>query len=78
MIQAIDKKYCIGDLVQLMPYTDSCHLIVNANEIILLKVGSKILVNKYANHPSRNLFPYHEKKAIGNISLNYLNIIKHI
>ena len=62
MIKAIDKKYCIGDLVQLMPYTDSCHLIVNADEIILLKVGDKVLVNKYANHPSRNLFPYHEKE----------------
>ena len=58
MIKAIDKKYCIGDLVQLMPYTDSCHLIVNADEIILLKVGDKVLVNKYANHPSRNLYCY--------------------
>ena len=62
MIKAINKKYCIGDLVQLMPDTDSCHLIVNADEIILLKVGDKVLVNKYANHPSRNLFPYHEKE----------------
>ena len=42
MIKAIDKKYCIGDLVQLMPYTDSCHLIVNADEIILLKVGDNL------------------------------------
>lgn len=62
MIQAIDKKYCIGNLVQLMPYTDTCHLIVSADEIILLKVGDKVLVNKYVNHPSRNLFPYHEKE----------------
>lgn len=62
MIQAIDKKYCIGNLVQLMPYTDACHLIVSADEIILLKVGNKVLVNKYVHHPSRNLFPYHEKE----------------
>lgn len=62
MIKAIDKQYCIGNLVQLMPYTDACHLIVSANEIILLKVGDKVLVNKYVNHPSRNLFPYHEKE----------------
>ncbi len=62
MIQAIDKKYCVGNLVQLMPYTDVCHFIVSTDEIILLKVGDKVLVNKYANHPSRNLFPYHEKE----------------
>lgn len=64
MIQAIDKKYCIGDLVQLMPYTDTCHFIVSTDEIILLKIGDKVLVNKYSNHPSRNLFPYHEKEQI--------------
>lgn len=62
MIQAIDKKYCIGNLVQLMPYTDACHFIVSTDEIILLKVGDKVLVNKYVNHPNRNLFPYHEKE----------------
>lgn len=62
MIQAIDKKYCIGNLVQLMPYTDDCHFIVSTDEILLLKVGDKVLVNKYVNHPSRNLFPYHEKE----------------
>lgn len=62
MIKAIDKQYCIGNLVQLMPYTDACHLIVSADEIILLKVGDKVLVNKYVNHPSRNLFPYHEQE----------------
>lgn len=45
-----------------MPYTDDCHLIVSADEIILLKVGDKVLVNKYVNHPDRNLFPYHEKE----------------
>lgn len=64
MVQAIDKKYCIGDLVQLMPYTDTCHFIVSTDEIILLKIGDKVLVNKYENHPSRNLFPYHEKEQI--------------
>lgn len=62
MIQAIDKKYCIGNLVQLMQHTNTSHLIVSADEIILLKIGSRVLVNKYANHPSRNLFPYHEKE----------------
>lgn len=62
MIQPVEKKYCIGDLVQVMPNTEACHLIVSVDEIILLKVGDKILVNKYVNHPSRNLFPYQEKE----------------
>lgn len=62
MIKAIDKKYCVGDLVQLMPATHVCHLIVSADEIILLKVGDDVLVNKYANHPSRESFPYHEEE----------------
>ena len=62
MVEAIDKKYCIGDFVQLMAYTDACQLIVSNDEIILLKIGDRVLVNKYANHPNRNLFPYHEKE----------------
>lgn len=64
MIKAINQKYCKGNLVQLMPHTDECHLIVSANEIILLKIGDKVLVNKYSTHSSRNLFPYHEKEQI--------------
>lgn len=62
MIKAIDKKYCVDNLVQLMPYTDTCHLIVSADEIILLKIGNDILINKYSNHPSRHLFPFSEKE----------------
>lgn len=62
MIQAIDKKYCIENLVQLMPPRGSSQLIVCADEIILLKVGDKVLVNKYTNHPSRSLFPNNEKE----------------
>lgn len=62
MIKAIDKKYCIDNLVQLMPYTDVCHLIVSADEIILLKTGNGVLINKYAQHPSRYLFPFSEKE----------------
>ena len=34
MIQAIDKKYCIGNLVQLKQNTDACNLIVSADEVI--------------------------------------------
>ncbi len=62
MIKAIDKKYCRGNLVQLMPITSYCHLITSADEIILLKIGDKVLVNKYINHPKRDFFPYNEKE----------------
>lgn len=62
MIKSVDKKYCHGNLVQLMPHTDTCHLIMNQDEIILLKIGNKVLINKYINHPSRHLFPYHENE----------------
>ena len=62
MIEAIDKKYCIDNLIQLMPYTDEFHLITSANEIILLKTRAGILINKYSNHPSRYLFPFSDKE----------------
>ena len=62
MIKAIKEKYCKNNLVQLMSHSDVCQLIVNANEIILLKTNEQVLINKYTNHPSRSLFPYHEKE----------------
>lgn len=58
MIKAVLEKYCKDNLVQLMPYTDHCQLIISADEILFLKIGNRILVNKYENHPSRYLFPY--------------------
>lgn len=61
MIKAIYEKYCIGDLVQVMSHTDTTQLIVSADEIILLKTGNKVIINKYANHPNRYLFPLSEK-----------------
>jgi len=63
MIKAIDKKYCVGDMVQLMPLSDYFQLIMDANEVVLLKVGNNVLINKYINHPNRNLFPYHERES---------------
>lgn len=62
MIKAIAKKYCVDNLVQLMPHTDICHLIVSTDEIILLKTGNGVLINKYSNHPSRHLFPFSDKE----------------
>lgn len=71
MIKAIDSKYCIEDLVQLMPYTDACQLIMNADEILLLKIGNKVLINKYIDHPKRYLFPYSDKEK--NCTLESIN-----
>jgi len=61
MIKAIDEKYCKNNLVQLMPYSSQTQLITSADEIYFLKVGDKILINKYEKHPSRSLFPYSNK-----------------
>lgn len=60
MIKAIDKQYCKNNLVQLMNTSNFCNLIVSDDEIILLKTGDTVLINKYVNHPNRNLFPFHE------------------
>lgn len=62
MIQAINSKYCKNGLVQIMPYTAETHLILSPDEIILLKQGNKILINKYKSHPNRNLFPFSDKE----------------
>lgn len=61
MIKYINKKYCKDDLVQLMLSCDFSNLIVSADEIILLKIGDKILVNKYVEHPNRMQFPFSDK-----------------
>lgn len=67
MIKAIDEKYCKNDLVQLMPVSSQSQLITSADEILFLKVGDKVLINKYEKHPSRSLFPYSDKiKHSGN------------
>lgn len=64
MINAIDSKYCKDNLVQFMSYTNLVQLIVSPEEIILFKIGGNVIVNKYSNHPSRNLFPYSDKEQI--------------
>lgn len=62
MIYAINSKYCKNGLIQIMPRTAETHLILSSDEIILLKLGEEVLINKYSNHPSRNLFPFSDKK----------------
>lgn len=62
MIRAIKEEYCKENLVQLIPYSDVCQLIIDKDEILLLKDGNNILINKYANHPKRFLFPYSDKE----------------
>lgn len=61
MIKAIYSKYCNDEFVQLIHKTDLCDLIVSEDEIILLKNGNNVLINKYVDHPSRDLFSYSEK-----------------
>lgn len=58
MVQAINSQYCKNGLVQFMPYTADMQLILSRDEIILLKIGDRVIINKYVNHPSRNLFPF--------------------
>lgn len=65
MIKAIDKKYCKGNLVQLMHLSDACNFIVSTDEIILLKSNGNVLVNNYKNHQNRYEFPYSEKTTTG-------------
>ena len=61
MIKAISERYCKNNLVQLNCSSEDFRLIIDTDEIILLKVDGKIIINKYNNHSSRNLFPceYH-------------------
>lgn len=79
MIKAIDSKYCKDNLVQLMPLTDVCQLIMDTDEIILLKIGNNILINKYTNHPSRYLFPYsdNERNSVTPYSSNYNELFEY-
>lgn len=65
MVEAIDKKYCHNNLVQLMHRENTVNLIISDEEILLLKLGDKVLVNSYENHPDRHLFPFSEKVTNG-------------
>lgn len=57
MIKAIYSKYCTNDFVQLMPYTDVYQLIIDTEQIILLKDCDTVVINKFVDHPNRSLFP---------------------
>ena len=61
-MKAINEKYCKDNLVQLMPCTDCCQLIMDTDEILFLKTGNNILINKYINHPRRYSFPYSDNE----------------
>lgn len=73
MIRAVSEKYCKDNLVQLMPYIDQCQLIMDTDEILFLKIGNRILVNKYENHQSRHLFPYSDNIKYRNGFESYYN-----
>lgn len=57
MIKSIPQKYCKEEFTQLMINPLLTCLIMNAEEIILLKYGNKVLINKFTSHPMRNKFP---------------------
>ena len=59
-VYAIQPKYCKKGLVQFMPIENKTNFIASPTEILFLKIGDRILVNKYENHPYRFLFPYSE------------------
>lgn len=56
MIREVEEKYYTNDFVQLTVGTDDCHLIMSADEIILLKIGDKVLIDKYFGNPNGMLF----------------------
>ena len=72
MIKSINEKYCQENLVQLMTYPSPTQLIVNSEEIILLKIGDRVVINKYSNHPKRECFPFHEQERNMNGNFNEL------
>lgn len=65
MIEAVNKKYCNNNLIQLMHRENTCNLIVSDEEILLLRLGDKVIINSYENHPDRSLFPYSDKAKNG-------------
>lgn len=50
MIRAVVDKYCIDNLVGLRLGMVDSELVINSNEIILLKIGDKTLINKYIDN----------------------------
>lgn len=60
MIKTVDKEYVKDNLVQLMIGTNDNEIILDGENLLLLKVDNVIYVNKYLNHPKRALFPYQD------------------
>lgn len=58
MKKIIDKQYIRDNVAQLMLGTSDSEIVMDASEILLLKVDGKVLINKYLNHPRREEFPY--------------------
>lgn len=58
MIRAVDRKYCNNDCVQIMTDRGICNLVIDDNEILYLRNGNKVLVDKFSSeHADKKLFP---------------------
>ena len=58
MIRAVDRKYCNNDCVQIMTDRGICNLVIDDNEILYLRNGNKVLVDKFSSeHADKELFP---------------------
>lgn len=58
MKKLIDKEYVKDDIAQLMLGTKDNEIVMSDDEIILLKVDGKVIINKYLQHPKKDEFPY--------------------
>lgn len=58
MKKLIDKEYVKDNIAQLMLGTNDNEIVMSDDEIILLKVDGKVIINKYLDHSRRDDFPY--------------------
>lgn len=63
MISSIDKNQFTDELVQYTPNAGGHdYLLIDSEEIVLLKTKGEILINKYLNNPHREEFSFKEIK----------------
>ena len=58
MKKIIDKEYVKDNIAQLMMGTSDNEIVMDSDEILLLKVDGKVIINKYLTHKKRKDFPY--------------------
>lgn len=67
MIKAIDSKFCQGNSVELTKPSSRFNLILNTDEIILLKIDNRVIINKYNLMPKKHV----DSNGNYNILFNY-------